>query len=186
MGESLSVPFELRGWRFKSLCCHFKFRYRAYFKQCVPWHLGNYRVYIDSETRTWYDNRILFEISFFISFQFVSYYAVYLCKLPVLWLFYDFVIYIYIYMLNIFITWMGLSNFFFILLLFQKMCQFTAWKILNFFWRNLLNFKSEIVQSSCVKYSKCSVNFVLRIYVLNYARQSYFPLLNTQFFRLPS
>ena len=38
-------------------------RYRACFEQGVPWHLGNYRVWIPSKTRTWYDNSIQFKVS---------------------------------------------------------------------------------------------------------------------------
>ena len=37
---------------------HFTFRFRAYFEQGVPWHSGNYRVWIHSEMRTWHDENI--------------------------------------------------------------------------------------------------------------------------------
>ena len=37
---------------------HLNFRYRACFEEGVPWHSGNYRVYIHSEMRTWHDNNI--------------------------------------------------------------------------------------------------------------------------------
>ena len=37
---------------------HLNFRYRACFEEDVPWHSGNYRVYIHSEMRTWHDNNI--------------------------------------------------------------------------------------------------------------------------------
>ena len=40
------------GCRFESRCSNFNFRYRACFEQGVPRHLGNYRVWIHSETRT--------------------------------------------------------------------------------------------------------------------------------------
>ena len=32
--------------------------FRACFEQGVPWHSGNYRVWIHSETRTWHDKNI--------------------------------------------------------------------------------------------------------------------------------
>ena len=34
---------------------------RAFFEQGVPWHWGNYRMYIHSETRMWHDNNIQFK-----------------------------------------------------------------------------------------------------------------------------
>ena len=37
---------------------HVNSRYRACFEEGVPWHSGNYRVYIHSEMRTWHDNNI--------------------------------------------------------------------------------------------------------------------------------
>ena len=33
-------------------CNHLNFRFRACLEQGVPWHSGNYRVWIHSETRT--------------------------------------------------------------------------------------------------------------------------------------
>ena len=47
--------YELSGSRFESSCSHLNFRLRACFEQGVPWHSGNYRVWIHSETRTWHD-----------------------------------------------------------------------------------------------------------------------------------
>ena len=47
--------YELRGSGFGSSCSHLNFKFRACFEQGVPWHSGNYRVWIHSETRTWYD-----------------------------------------------------------------------------------------------------------------------------------
>ena len=49
---------ELSGSGFESSCSHFTFRFRACFEQGVPWHSGNYRVWIHSETRTWHDKNI--------------------------------------------------------------------------------------------------------------------------------
>ena len=43
---------------FESSCSHLNFRFRACFKQGVPWYSGNYRVWIHSETRTWHDKNI--------------------------------------------------------------------------------------------------------------------------------
>ena len=42
----------------ESSCNHLNFRLRACFEQGVPWHSGNYRARIHSETRTWYDKNI--------------------------------------------------------------------------------------------------------------------------------
>ena len=44
---------ELSGSGFKSSC-----RFCACFEQGVPWHSGNYRVWIHSETRTWHEKNI--------------------------------------------------------------------------------------------------------------------------------
>ena len=42
------------------LCCgsSFKFRFCASFEQGVPWHSGNYRLWIHSETCMWHDKNI--------------------------------------------------------------------------------------------------------------------------------
>ena len=47
--------YELSGCGFESSCSHLNFRFRACFKQGVPWHSGNYRVWIHSEMRAWHD-----------------------------------------------------------------------------------------------------------------------------------
>ena len=49
---------ELSGCGLAFRCSHLKFRIRACFEQGVPWHSGNYRVWIHSEARTWYDRNI--------------------------------------------------------------------------------------------------------------------------------
>ena len=43
--------YELSSCGFKSRCCHLNFTSCACFKQGVPWHSGNYRVWIQSEMR---------------------------------------------------------------------------------------------------------------------------------------
>ena len=50
--------YELSGCRFESSWSHLNFRFRACFEKGVPWHSGNYRVWIHSETRTWHDKNI--------------------------------------------------------------------------------------------------------------------------------
>ena len=45
--------------RFKSCCSHLNFRSRTCFKQGVPWHSGNYKVWIHSETPMWHDKNIV-------------------------------------------------------------------------------------------------------------------------------
>ena len=49
----------LSGSGFESSCSHLNFRFCDCFKQGVLWHSGNYRVWIDSETRPWQDKNIL-------------------------------------------------------------------------------------------------------------------------------
>ena len=50
--------YKLSGSEFESSCSHLNFRFGACFEQGVPWHSGNYRVWIYSETCTWYDKMI--------------------------------------------------------------------------------------------------------------------------------
>ena len=54
--------YELSGCGFESSCSHLNFRFRACFEQRVPWHSGNYRVWIHSETRTWHDENIQLDL----------------------------------------------------------------------------------------------------------------------------
>ena len=49
--------YELSGCGFDSSWSHLNFRFRACFEQGVPWHSGNYRVWIYSETRSWHDKK---------------------------------------------------------------------------------------------------------------------------------
>ena len=50
--------YELSGCWFESSCSHLNFKFCACFEQGVPWHSGNYRMWIHSETRTWHDKNI--------------------------------------------------------------------------------------------------------------------------------
>ena len=50
--------YELSGCGFESHCSHLKFRIRACFEQGVPWHSGNYRVWIHFEMHMWHDKNI--------------------------------------------------------------------------------------------------------------------------------
>ena len=50
--------YQLSGSGFESSCSHLNFRFCACFEQGVPWHSGNFRVWIHSETRTWHDKNI--------------------------------------------------------------------------------------------------------------------------------
>ena len=50
--------YELSGCGFESRCIHLIFRYGACFEQGVPWHSGNCRGWIHSQTRTWHDKNI--------------------------------------------------------------------------------------------------------------------------------
>ena len=42
----------------ESSCSHLNFSFPACFEQRVPWHSGNYRVWIHSENRMWHDKNI--------------------------------------------------------------------------------------------------------------------------------
>ena len=48
--------YKLSGCGFEILLQSLKLQIMCCFEQDVPWHLGNYRVYIHSETCTWYKN----------------------------------------------------------------------------------------------------------------------------------
>ena len=50
--------YELSGCGFESRCSHLMFRYGACFEQGVPWHSGNCRVWIHSQTRRWHEKNI--------------------------------------------------------------------------------------------------------------------------------
>ena len=50
--------YEVSGCGFESSRSHLNVRFRACFEQWVPWHSGNYRVWIQSETRTWHDKSL--------------------------------------------------------------------------------------------------------------------------------
>ena len=50
--------YKLSGCVFESSCSRLNFRFRACFEQGVPWHSGNYRVWIHSKTRAWHDKNI--------------------------------------------------------------------------------------------------------------------------------
>ena len=50
--------YELSGCGFESSCSHLNFRFCACFEQGVPWHSGNYRVWIHSEMHLWHDKYI--------------------------------------------------------------------------------------------------------------------------------
>ena len=44
--------YKLSDWGFEFRYSHLNFRYHACFEQGVPWHSGNYRVWIHCETRS--------------------------------------------------------------------------------------------------------------------------------------
>ena len=57
-GWMYGFVYELSGCRFESKCCHLNFRFCACLEQGVPWHLGNYRVWIHFERYMWRDKNI--------------------------------------------------------------------------------------------------------------------------------
>ena len=50
--------YELSGCGFESSYSHLIFRFCTCSEQWVPWHSGNYKVWIHSETRTWHEKKI--------------------------------------------------------------------------------------------------------------------------------
>ena len=74
--------YELSGSGFESSRSHLNFRFRS---ECqgVPWHPGNYRVLIHSETRTWND-KIIQPSIMFPSFLFLYFFGWYECT--ILWI----------------------------------------------------------------------------------------------------
>ena len=64
--NGLVFIYELNGCEFESSCSHLNFRFHACFKQGVPWHSGNYRVWIHSEMRTRHDNDTQMNFVFFV------------------------------------------------------------------------------------------------------------------------
>ena len=54
----LSVRLRTKWFWVRSSCSHLTFRFRDCFEQEGPWHLGNYRVWIHSETRKWHNRNI--------------------------------------------------------------------------------------------------------------------------------
>ena len=59
--------YELIVCRFESRCGHLNSRFCACFEQRLPWHSGNYRVWIHPETRTWHDKNVQFPVAFIFS-----------------------------------------------------------------------------------------------------------------------
>ena len=53
--------YDLSGCGFMSSCCHLNVRFRTSFKQRVPWHSGNYSVWIHSENAyvTWQEDTVI-------------------------------------------------------------------------------------------------------------------------------
>ena len=66
-------PHSTSGCGFESSCSHLNFRFRASFELGVPWHSGNYRVWIHSEVRTWHDKNIqsLFKMTIYLAIWFI-------------------------------------------------------------------------------------------------------------------
>ena len=50
--------YEISRWGFESSYSHLNFGFCTSFEQGVPWHSGNYRVWIHSKTRSWHDEDI--------------------------------------------------------------------------------------------------------------------------------
>ena len=50
--------YELSGSGLESSCSHLKFRFQVCFEKGVPWHSGNWRVWIHFKKSTWHENKI--------------------------------------------------------------------------------------------------------------------------------
>ena len=61
--------YELSDCGFVSSCSHLNFRFHTCFKQGVPWHAGNYRVWIHSQTCMWHDKNIQSDLLSFVVSQ---------------------------------------------------------------------------------------------------------------------
>ena len=61
--------YKLSGCGVESSCSHLNFRFRACFERGVPWHSGNYRVWIHSERRPWHDKNIQ-SLTFLVNFTY--------------------------------------------------------------------------------------------------------------------
>ena len=71
--------YDLSSCGFESRCCHLPFRYCASLEQEVPWHSGNCKVWIHSETRKWHGINIQY-IHCFAYFIWLSIKWLYLTK----------------------------------------------------------------------------------------------------------
>ena len=80
--NSWAFVYNLSGCGFESRCSHLNFRFRASFEKGVPWHSGNYIVWIHSETCTWHEKNIQLPYLLFISWNiyFFTRYVIY-CKI---------------------------------------------------------------------------------------------------------
>ena len=56
IGEAKETILSFSQETVKKYCNFINFRFCACFEQGVPWHSGNYRVWIHSETCTWHEN----------------------------------------------------------------------------------------------------------------------------------
>ena len=73
--SSIIWPVWLNGWVFESSSSHLNFRFCPCFEQGFSWHSGNYRVWIRSETHTWFDSFHLFIYLFFIISSFYNFWT---------------------------------------------------------------------------------------------------------------
>ena len=69
--NSWEFVYELNGSGFESSCSHLNFRFCACFEEGVPWHSGNYSVWIHSEMRMLHDDSI--QSNLFVSLTFFGY-----------------------------------------------------------------------------------------------------------------
>ena len=140
--------YELSGCGFESRCSHLNFRYRACFEQGIPWHLGNYRVWIPSEIHRRHNKNIQ---SIFLTFiclldqttkQPLSNLVAYKTKINVLW-----------FHSKIFTsrTCKNKTTSFDVLIYFLKKAKYASWWLLDFLQIKVFQYLTVLIFSEILR-----------------------------------
>ena len=140
--------YELSGCGFESRCSHLNFRYRACFEQGIPWHLGNYRVWIPSEIHRRHNKNIP---SIFLTFiclldqttkQPLSNLVAYKTKINVLW-----------FHSKIFTsrTCKNKTTSFDVLIYFLKKAKYASWWLLDFLQIKVFQYLTVLIFSEILR-----------------------------------
>ena len=146
--SSLLSVYELSGCGFESRCSHLNFRYRACFEQGIPWHLGNYRVWIPSEIHRRHNKNIQ---SIFLTFiclldqttkQPLSNLVAYKTKINVLW-----------FHSKIFTsrTCKNKTTSFDVLIYFLKKAKYASWWLLDFLQIKVFQYLTVLIFSEILR-----------------------------------